>query len=53
MEERILLHLQWMNINYAIRKDELPIGDNNTEADIALYDKWERSNRFDVMFIKD
>ena len=30
-----------MDIDYAIRKDEPLIDDNNTEVDIALYDKWE------------
>ena len=41
-----------MDIDYVIPKDEPPIGDNNTEVNIALYDKWERYNRLDVMFIK-
>lgn len=41
-----------MDIDYAIPKDEPPIGDNNTEVNIAFYDKWERYNRLDVMFIK-
>ena len=30
-----------MDIDYTIQKDEPLIDDNNTEADIALYDKWE------------
>ncbi|XP_006489369.1 uncharacterized protein LOC102623108 [Citrus sinensis] len=51
-KERILLHLGWTDIDYAIRKDEPLIDDNNIEVDIALYDKWERSNRLRVMFIK-
>ncbi|KAK9183503.1 hypothetical protein WN944_026655 [Citrus x changshan-huyou] len=41
-----------MDIDYAIRKDEPLINDNITEVDIALYEKWERSNRLSVMFIK-
>ena len=41
-----------MDIDYAIRKDKPLIDDNITEVDIALYDKWERSNRLSVMFIK-
>ncbi|KAL5740001.1 hypothetical protein ACOSQ2_029181 [Xanthoceras sorbifolium] len=42
-----------MDINYIIRKDEPPaITDTSAAADIALYEKWERSNRLSVMFIK-
>jgi len=43
----------WMNIDYAIRKDEPPvITDESSPADVALYERWERSNRLSVMFIK-
>ncbi|KAA8532494.1 hypothetical protein F0562_032527 [Nyssa sinensis] len=42
-----------MDIDYAIRKDEPPIvTDTSTEAEIALYEHWKRSNRLSVMFIK-
>ncbi|KAL5742151.1 hypothetical protein ACOSP7_028883 [Xanthoceras sorbifolium] len=42
-----------MDIDYIIRKDEPPaITDTSAAADIALYEKWERSNRLSVMFIK-
>uniref|UniRef100_A0A2N9GEG7 Retrovirus-related Pol polyprotein from transposon TNT 1-94 n=1 Tax=Fagus sylvatica TaxID=28930 RepID=A0A2N9GEG7_FAGSY len=52
-KERVLLHLGWMDIDYAIRKDEPPSPTNtSTTADIALYERWERSNRLSVMFIK-
>ncbi|XP_045802648.1 uncharacterized protein LOC123921980 [Trifolium pratense] len=52
-KERILLHLGWMDIDYAIRKDEPPaITETSTPAAIALYERWERSNRLSVMFIK-
>ncbi|KAA8541366.1 hypothetical protein F0562_025315 [Nyssa sinensis] len=52
-KEKVLLHLGWMDIDYAIRKDEPPIVTNiSTEAEIALYEHWERSNGFSVMFIK-
>uniref|UniRef100_A0A2N9I7Q6 Retrovirus-related Pol polyprotein from transposon TNT 1-94 n=1 Tax=Fagus sylvatica TaxID=28930 RepID=A0A2N9I7Q6_FAGSY len=52
-KERILLHLGWMDIDYAIRKDEPPAPtDTSTAADIALYERWERSNRLSMMFIK-
>ena len=43
----------WMDIDYAIRKDEpLAITDESSTADVALYERWERSNRLSVMFIK-
>ena len=52
-KERILLHLGWMDIDYAIRKDEPPaFTETNHASDIALYERWERSNRLSVMFIK-
>lgn len=52
-KERILLHLGWMDIDYAIRKDEPPaVNATSHPDDIGLYDKWERSNRLCVMFIK-
>ncbi|KAA8523745.1 hypothetical protein F0562_010168 [Nyssa sinensis] len=41
-KERVLLHLGWMDIDYAIRKDKPPtVTDTSTEADIALYEHWE------------
>ena len=52
-KERILLQLGWMDIDYAIRKDEPPaITDESSPADVALYERWKRSNRLNVMFIK-
>jgi len=42
-----------MDIDYAISKDEPPvITDESNPADVALYERWERSNRLSVMFIK-
>ena len=42
-----------MDIDYAIRKDEPPaITNESSPADVALYERWERSNRLSVMFIK-
>ena len=42
-----------MNIDYSIRKDEPPIVTNtSTPTEITLYERWERSNRLSVMFIK-
>ena len=52
-KERILLQLGWMDIDYAIRKDTPPaISDESSPADVALYERWERSNWLSVMFIK-
>ena len=50
--ERILLHLGCMDIDYAIRKDKPTITDTNTIVEKALYKQWERSNRLSLMFIK-
>ncbi|XP_056683854.1 uncharacterized protein [Spinacia oleracea] len=44
--DRVLLQLGWMDIDYAIRKDE------PTADEVDLYEKWERSTRLSVMFIK-
>ena len=51
-KERILLHLGWMDIDYAIRKDEPIITATSTPDEISLCEIWERSNRLSVMFIK-
>ena len=52
-KERVLLHLGWMDIDYAIRKEEPdPITETRTAEAVCLYDKWERSNRLSMMFIK-
>ena len=51
--ERVFLHLGWMDIDYAIRKNESnPIIETITIEAISLYEKWERSNRLFVVFIK-
>ncbi|KAG8372917.1 hypothetical protein BUALT_Bualt12G0116900 [Buddleja alternifolia] len=50
---RILLHLGWMDNDYSIRKDEPPtITENSTLGDVVFYERWERSNRLSMMFIK-
>ncbi|XP_020590476.1 uncharacterized protein LOC110031568 [Phalaenopsis equestris] len=42
-----------MDIDYAIRKDEPPtITETSIPDAIDLYEKWERSNRLSMMFIK-
>ena len=41
-----------MDINYAIRKDEPVLIEPSTPAQVALHERWERSNRLSVMFIK-
>ena len=52
-KERILLHLGYIDIDYAIRKSEPPeVTEENTPAEVAIYERWERSNLLSVMFIK-
>jgi hypothetical protein len=52
-KERIILHLGWMDIDYAIRKDEATdIIEVNTLDEVDLYEKWERFNSLFIMFIK-
>ncbi|OIV90239.1 hypothetical protein TanjilG_01435 [Lupinus angustifolius] len=52
-KERVLLHLEWVDIDYDIRKPEPPaITEVCTLDQVDLYEKWERSNRIRVMFIK-
>ena len=42
-----------MDIDCAIRKDKLdPIIETSIAEAVCLYDKWERSNRLSMMFIK-
>lgn len=42
-----------MDIDYAIRKDEpSALTNTSTAVDIALYERWERSNCLSMMFIK-
>ena len=50
-KERIVLHLGCMDIDYAIRKDDPPINEINTQDEIFVHEQWERSNRLSVMFI--
>ncbi|RVW72857.1 Retrovirus-related Pol polyprotein from transposon TNT 1-94 [Vitis vinifera] len=52
-KERILLQLGCMDIDYAIRKDEPhKITDTSTPEEILLYERWEKSNRLSMMYIK-
>ena len=42
-----------MDIDYALRKDGPPaITYESSPAVVALYERWEQSNRLSVMFIK-
>ncbi|XP_074293493.1 uncharacterized protein LOC141620552 [Silene latifolia] len=51
--EIMLLQLGWLDIDYAIQKDEPPkITKESTKKAIDLYEKWEKSNRLFIMFIK-
>ena len=52
-KERILFHLGYMDIDYAIRKlESLEVTEESTPAEVALLERWERSIRLSVMFIK-
>ena len=52
-KEMILLHLGYMDIDYAIRKSEpLEVIEESTPAEVTLFERWERSNRLNVTFIK-
>ena len=52
-KERILLHLWWMDIDYAIRKDEPPpLTKTSEQVEIFSYDCWEQSNSLSIIFIK-
>ena len=51
-KERIILYLGWMDIDYAIRKDEPEITETITKEEKVLHEQWELSHRLSVMFIK-
>ncbi|KAF7802741.1 Retrovirus-related Pol polyprotein from transposon TNT 1-94 [Senna tora] len=52
-KEKIILQLGWMDVDYAIRKDEPPaLTDTSNKFEIDLYERWERSNRLSMMYIK-
>ncbi|XP_074271625.1 uncharacterized protein LOC141595558 [Silene latifolia] len=52
-KDRMLLQLGWLDIDYAIRKDEpSKVTKESTKEAIDLYEKWKKSNRLSIMFIK-
>ncbi|XP_052183041.1 uncharacterized protein LOC127795424 [Diospyros lotus] len=52
-KDRILLQLGCMDFDYAIRKSEPPaVNPTSSKAQIAEHEKWERSNRLSMMFIR-
>ncbi|KAF7844933.1 Retrovirus-related Pol polyprotein from transposon TNT 1-94 [Senna tora] len=52
-KQKIILQLGWMDVDYAIRKDEPPaLTDTSNKSEIDLYERWERSNRLSMMYIK-
>ena len=51
-KKKILLQLGCMDINYTIRKDEPVLTEPSTPAQVALHERWERSSRLSVMYIK-
>jgi len=53
MKGENFLQLGWMDIDYAIWKNEPPtIIDESSPAVVVLYEQWERSNQLSLMFIK-
>ena len=40
-KERIPLYLGWMDIDYAIRKDEPDINETNTKEEKVLHEQWK------------
>ncbi|KAF7812099.1 Retrovirus-related Pol polyprotein from transposon TNT 1-94 [Senna tora] len=51
-KEKIILQLGWMDVDYAIRKDEPPaLIDTSNKSEIDLYER-ERSNSLSMMYIK-
>ncbi|KAF7835396.1 pleiotropic drug resistance protein 1-like [Senna tora] len=52
-KEKVILQLGWMDIDYAIRKNEPHVPTHtSSKAEISLYELWEGSNRLSIMFIK-
>ena len=51
-KERILLYVGWMDIDYAIRKDEPQITKTSTKEEKVFHEQWEQLNHLNVMFIK-
>ena len=52
-KERVLLHLGYADIDYAIMKDKpLAVTNDSSTPNIALYEHCEWSNHLYVMFIK-
>ena len=51
-KDRILLQSGCMDIDYAIRKDKLVLFEPSTPTQVALHERWERSNHLSLMFIK-
>ncbi|GMI95597.1 hypothetical protein HRI_003229000 [Hibiscus trionum] len=51
-KEVILLQLGCIDIDHAIRKSEPHITNTSNQADLAIYERWERSIRLSIMIIK-
>ena len=51
-KERILLYVGWMDIDYAIRKDEPQITKTSIKEEKVFHEQWERLNRLSIIFIK-
>ncbi|XP_072064284.1 uncharacterized protein [Arachis hypogaea] len=52
-KDKILFHLGCADLDYALRREEPPTPtDASSQAEVALYERWEKSNRLSMMFIK-
>ncbi|XP_025678221.1 uncharacterized protein [Arachis hypogaea] len=52
-KDKILFHLGCADLGYALRREEPTTStDASSQAEVALYERWEKSNRLSMMFIK-
>ncbi|XP_016173589.1 uncharacterized protein LOC107616103 [Arachis ipaensis] len=52
-KDKILFHLGCADLDYALRREESPTPtDASSQAEVALYEWWEKSNHLSMMFIK-
>nr|XP_025676815.1 uncharacterized protein LOC112776789 isoform X2 [Arachis hypogaea] len=52
-KDKILFHLGCADFDYALCREESPTPtDTSSQAEVALYERWEKSNRLSMMFIK-
>ncbi|KAL1334041.1 hypothetical protein AAHE18_11G147900 [Arachis hypogaea] len=53
-KDKILFHLGCADLGYALRREEPPTPtDASSQTEVELYERWEKSNRLSMMFIKN